>query len=67
MPDHNKVQSIMKSKGITQSELARRMGIPRSNVVRLVNTDANSQEDIILKMCRALECTPNDIMRDWEA
>lgn len=66
MPDHNKVQSIMRAKGITQSELARQLEIPRSNVVRLVNTDANSNEETILKMCRAFGCNPNDIMRDVE-
>lgn len=68
MPDHNKVQRIMQDKDITKSELARRMNMPRSNVVRLVDKDANANEDMILRMCRALGCKPNDIMREvWEA
>lgn len=67
MPDHNKVQSIMHDKGITRDEFASRMGLEPENTYRLTDRDANCLEDTILKMCRALVCTPNDIMRDWEA
>lgn len=68
MPDHNKVQRIMQDRSITRDEFAARMEIEPENTYRLTDRDANANEDTILKMCRALRCTPNDIMRDvWEA
>lgn len=61
MPNSTKIKRVMQDKQITQLELAKRLGMAQSNMSKLINK-SNAREKTILKLCEALECTPNDIM-----
>ncbi|MCI8726223.1 MAG: helix-turn-helix transcriptional regulator [Hungatella sp.] len=44
-----------KEKGITQAELARRAGIPRTNVTRFESGTYNPSLEMLVRMAQALE------------
>lgn len=51
----SQVQGAMKRKGITQSELARRMGCSRQNISQLFRDEANFKLEMVAKLAAALE------------
>lgn len=60
----NKLSEIAGGKRITIAELSRITGIGYSVIQRLYNDQVKSVEmETINKLCLALECTPNDILK----
>lgn len=66
MTSGKKIQAIMSDLGISQSELARRAGMKRSNVCYIVNNDRDVRESTLSKLCRGLGCKPEEIMSEDE-
>lgn len=65
MPDSKKVFALMDSKGLTQAEVSRRSGIERSHLNHFLRRNESVNENTIVKLCRALECKPEDIMKGF--
>ena len=45
---------LMEAKGITRSELAARLGVPRSRVTRLLGAESNMTVATLARVCEAL-------------
>lgn len=61
MASGNKIREILKSKGMTQRELAYRLDTGETYISKVINGSINMREDFLWKLCDALECDPKDI------
>lgn len=62
------IKAIMKQKGITQSELAERLGVDRVSVNRLVserNADTIRKSSLV-RIAKALDCEVSDLYTPFE-
>lgn len=57
-----KIRSIMARKGITQTELSKRLGITQAAVSSQLNR--KMRMDNFLAICGALEITPGEVFQD---
>lgn len=57
------IQTQLKEKNITRYELARRIGVTYPTIDNIYKGLSSSIKfDILEKICKVLECTPNDII-----
>lgn len=57
-----KIKDILQEKDKTQYWLAKQTGISPNNIGKICNGETtNIRLETIEKICKALECTPNDI------
>jgi DNA-binding Xre family transcriptional regulator len=68
----SKLDAVLYAKGISQSDLVRRLEnlfetpVPQYTISRIqCGKQGNYHTDTLIRICRALEVTPNDIL-DWE-
>lgn len=57
-----RIKEIRKAKGITQKELARRLGITAGALSQIEREDNNIKGDTLLKIARALDCSMYDLL-----
>lgn len=58
-----KINEILKDKGKTPYWLSKQTGISPNNMGKICNGETtNIRFDTMEKICKALECTPNDII-----
>ena len=59
-----KLRQIMKEKGMTQEELADKLGIGQSAISNMLNRQCRPQRQTIERMAKALEVTPQDLWQE---
>lgn len=57
----NNIRELRQLHGLTQEELARRIGVTTSAVGNYEREISFPKEDVLLRMFGALECTPNEL------
>lgn len=58
---YNKLFKILIDKGLKKTVFAKKVGISQNTLAKLSKNEFVSME-ILVKVCRGLECTPNDIL-----
>jgi len=58
----NRVAELRERKGVTQSELARRLGVRQSTISRMESSKANLTIGSLRKIARALQCSVGDLI-----
>lgn len=61
------IRMLREKKGISQAQLAAVLGVDRSAVAKWESSDAAPRADKVPAICKALDCTPNDLFRDEPA
>ena len=56
------LSAIRMQHGLTQAELAEAIGITNSHIAHVENGSSGISLELILKICRTLRTTPNDIL-----
>lgn len=56
--------NIMNDKKITQLELSKQTGISQSTIADWKRKKTNPSADKIMKICRVLEVTPEELLQD---
>ncbi len=56
------IDKIMKSKNLSQSDLARMMGISRQHISKLLKEDTDMQFSTVSKLAEALEIEETDLV-----
>lgn len=58
-----RVNEILKEKGLTPYWLGKQTGISQNNILKICNGETSTiRFDTLEKICKALECTPNDVI-----
>jgi len=61
---------VRRGAGVTQGEMARRLGLSRPTLNRLESASQNATLRTLGQLCRALRCEPGDLFRPgrvhWE-
>lgn len=57
------LRDLMKSKNLTQMELAEMLGLKYQNISRWINGHVCPTIDTVAKICKCLNCTPNDLIK----
>lgn len=52
----------LKAAGLTQSELARRIGVPQRTLGHYFVGRSEPNFAVLLRLCEALSCSPNDLL-----
>ena len=63
----NKLYNIRKKEGFTQSEVAERAGLSDRTYADIERGSVNMRIETILKICKALNISPNDVLTEEEA
>lgn len=63
MIDHDKLRRIMASKGVTQNDLAEKIGTTQSNVSKLCTRDCNITTNTLYKLCDTLGVKAEEIRK----
>ncbi|MEG0959419.1 MAG: helix-turn-helix transcriptional regulator [Erysipelotrichaceae bacterium] len=58
---YNKLFKLLIDKGMKKTVFAKKVGISQNTLAKLSKNEYVSME-ILVKVCRGLECTPNDIL-----
>lgn len=58
---YNRLFKLLIDKGLKKVEFANKAGISQGTLAKLSHNELVSMT-VIVKICRTLECTPNDIM-----
>jgi len=58
-----RLKELRNEKGWTQEQLADASGVGRSYISEIESGIYNPTADIICKLCKALNCTPNDLIQ----
>ena len=61
---NEKMKQARLKKSLSQTELAKIIGVSRQTINMIENNDYNPTVALCLKICKALECTLNDLF--WE-
>ncbi|MBQ9080343.1 MAG: helix-turn-helix transcriptional regulator [Clostridia bacterium] len=61
---NEKMRQARQNKNLSQTELAKMIGVSRQTINMIENGDYNPTIALCLKICRTLECTLNDLF--WE-
>lgn len=56
------LSAIRMQRGLTQEELAEAIGVTNSHIAHVENGSSGISLELILKICRTLRTTPNDIL-----
>lgn len=59
-----RIFKIMKEKGMTQLQLSGKTGIGQSTISDWKTKGTDPSASKIMKICKALDCTPYDILED---
>jgi len=59
------IYTAIKSKGITQTELAKQLGVKQNTVSQWVNGINEPNCQTIIQLCHILDTTPNELL-GWE-
>lgn len=59
--NYNKLFKLLIDKGLKKTEFAKQVGISPNTLAKLSRNETVSM-DIIIRICRTLECTVDDIM-----
>lgn len=59
-----RIFKIMKEKGISQFKLSKTTGITQSTISDWKTKKTNPSSDKIMAICKALDCTPYDILEE---
>ena len=57
------IRILREKKGLSQAQLAEAINVDRSAVAKWESADVFPRADKIPAICRALDCTPNDLFR----
>ncbi len=57
------IQGLRREAGLTQTELARRLGISQPTLNRIESSAHNVKLETLTKLCEALRCDPCDLFR----
>lgn len=60
----NKLLSVRKKRGLTQAETAEAAGLSDRNYADIERGTVNMRTETLLRICNALDITPNDILTD---
>lgn len=64
MPIEIKLREILKTRGVSSRELARRVGITEANLSHLVTGKVREVRlSTLSSICEALDCTPGDVLK----
>lgn len=63
-PPPFRLAALLRKRRMTKQELAEKAKMPLSMVYRLCAPGANPSWEVILRLCRALGCSPSEF-RDW--
>lgn len=58
---YNKLFKLLIDKGLKKTVFAKGIGISQNTLAKLSKNEYVSME-VLVKVCRGLECTPNDIL-----
>ena len=58
------MRSVRQKHGLSQAELAKKVGVSRQTVNMVENGEYNPTLALCIRICRALDCTLNDLF--WE-
>lgn len=58
----NKVAEIRKTKNLSQNKLSKISGVSRTYLIEIEEDKYNITVDILCKLSKALNCTPNDLI-----
>ena len=61
---NEKMKQARLKKSLSQTELAKIIGVSRQTINMIENNDYNPTVALCLKICKALDCTLNDLF--WE-
>lgn len=61
MPDRTKVKMELAKRDMTQADLARKMGVSRSHVTKIMSKGTDVRESTLKRICRAIGCRAEDI------
>lgn len=61
MLDSEKCKAMLEKRGMSQAELARRMGDERANVCNVVNGKRGVLDSTLKRMCHELDCTAEEL------
>lgn len=56
-----RLKELLRERGITQSDLARRIGVDKNTITRWTRSRVMIQLDVLDRICTELNVTPNDI------
>ena len=59
---YKKLFKLMIDREIKNKDLAAKAGISPTTLAKMKKDGATVSSDVIIKICTALDCTPNDIM-----
>ena len=60
------VRTIRNQRGISQKELARRVGVSQVHISSIERGKRRASIPVLLKIMEALKCSPTDIMKEEE-
>ena len=60
------VRTIRIQRGISQKELARRVGVSQAHISDIERNKRRASISVLLKIMEALKCEPADIMKEME-
>ena len=58
------VRTIRIQRGISQKELARRVGVSQAHISDIERNKRRASISVLLKIMEALKCSPTDIMKE---
>lgn len=58
------VRTIRIQRGISQKELARRVGVSQAHISDIERGERRASISVLLKIMEALKCEPTDIMKE---
>lgn len=61
-----RLKELRRKRRLTQISLSRRAGVSRSYISELEKELYDPTTTIVCKLCKALNCTPNDLIIGWE-
>ena len=62
VPFSDTLGSMLKSSGVSRSELARRVGVTRAAVMLWLRGTSEPSLGNVVRICKALGCTPNELL-----
>jgi len=57
------LRALRQTHGLTQEQMARRLGVSRPTLTRLESGSQNTTLETLARLCRALRCEPGDLFR----
>ncbi len=61
-PVEIRLREVRKSAGLTQAQLAKKVGMAQGEISRIESSATMISLDVLDRLCRALKCEPGDIL-----